>query len=252
MPIKVSETFQRAVMGDSMDFKLPNITIITDASPSSSEGYVEAQCVFAGVTVSALVAYTPVSWSSASHAMAVAHAVIELKKKITKLHEDLGESDGPHIRATGGDKAAPDIIGKTVQLKSGGTAMTAAKLADDGGILCMWFDAQCCVYEQVIPLAALEVVLPPGIEKFSKVIGNHFMALQEANIKAATGMHSADIGKPAGTMTADAVRALQGAAAYTGANVQQSAGKVKIQEPSNTEHLLTEQAAKLFDAELLR
>jgi uncharacterized protein YodC (DUF2158 family) len=54
-------------------------------------------------------------------------------------------------------KAKQELIGKTVRLKSGELVMTAAALADDGGILCVWADVG-CVCQQSIPMAALEIV----------------------------------------------------------------------------------------------
>ena len=67
------------------------------------------------------------------------------------------DADEYIAKARGYMTGACDIIGKPVRLKSGSHVMTAASLADDGGILCFWFAGE-VMQQQSIPLAALEAV----------------------------------------------------------------------------------------------
>lgn len=60
-----------------------------------------------------------------------------------------------------GAESVEAMIGKPVRLKSGGFSMTAARLADDGGILCFWSNDAGSMMFQSIPAAALALVDAP-------------------------------------------------------------------------------------------
>lgn len=81
----------------------------------------------------------------------------DTKKKLAGIGEAVDDVEARITRARGFVHGVCDTIGQTVRLKSGGLKMTAAALASDGGILCVWSDAG-GVYQQSIPLAALEIV----------------------------------------------------------------------------------------------
>ena len=78
-----------------------------------------------------------------------------LRDKLNGISEAAEDVDSHIIKARGYMTDVCDIIGKPVCLKSGGHTMTAASLADDGGILCFW-SAGPEVFQLSIPLAALE------------------------------------------------------------------------------------------------
>lgn len=133
-----------------MDFKLPNITITTDASPSSNEGVVYADCQMDGYLFKESQRYTPAGGLDHAHSLACMQVVAKIKNSISmwRTHETFTD---PSVR-----DETPDIIGKPVRLKSGGVVMTTASLADDGGILCFWFAGE-VMQQQSIPLAALDI-----------------------------------------------------------------------------------------------
>lgn len=107
-----------------------------------------------------------VSKVSKAHGRRLAKAFLELERlsekmealgKVSEVVGDYVKNSAEYIaRARGYMTGVCDIIGKPVQLKSGGVAMTAAGLADDGSISCFWFADQ-VMQQQNIPLAALDI-----------------------------------------------------------------------------------------------
>ena len=92
---------------------------------------------------------------AASRASKAAAALDERMKIAQNDIEDILTDLG--IARTGVD-GINDIIGKVVHLKSDrSSTMTAAKLADNGGVLCIWFSSA-GLRQEVIPVAALEVL----------------------------------------------------------------------------------------------
>ncbi len=91
-------------------------------------------------------------------------AAAKMKAEIRKLEERIGDlsESADHLNgelsiARAGVDGINAIIGKVVTLKSASDVkMTAARMADDGGVLCVWMHDG-VVQSASIPLAALEV-----------------------------------------------------------------------------------------------
>ena len=89
-------------------------------------------------------------------------AAAKMKAEIRKLEERIGDlsESADHLKselsiARAGVDGINNIIGKVVTLRSASDVkMTAAKMADDGGVLCVWMHDG-VVQSASIPLAAL-------------------------------------------------------------------------------------------------